>query len=127
MSTATTTGTASAPAARAISTMFSIPFPQFEPIASASIGQVHEAVASDGRQLALKVQYPGVGDAIVRAPVAGYGSAEASGGVGGASIDVDGEITTGKGFVGQTNTWRGDGPDTIELGVGVGDARVVLE
>ncbi|MDJ0847267.1 MAG: AarF/ABC1/UbiB kinase family protein [Myxococcota bacterium] len=32
----------------------------FEPIASASIGQVHEAIAADGRRLALKIQYPGV-------------------------------------------------------------------
>ncbi len=36
----------------------------FEAIASASIGQVHEAAASDGRQLALKVQYPGVARSI---------------------------------------------------------------
>ncbi|MEE9279181.1 MAG: AarF/UbiB family protein, partial [Myxococcota bacterium] len=35
-----------------------------EPIAAASIGQVHQAVASDGRQLALKIQYPGVAKSI---------------------------------------------------------------
>ncbi|MEM1404349.1 MAG: AarF/ABC1/UbiB kinase family protein [Pseudomonadota bacterium] len=34
------------------------------PIAAASIGQVHRAVAKDGRELALKIQYPGVGDSI---------------------------------------------------------------
>ena len=32
----------------------------FDAIASASIGQVHQATARDGRTLALKIQYPGV-------------------------------------------------------------------
>jgi predicted unusual protein kinase regulating ubiquinone biosynthesis (AarF/ABC1/UbiB family) len=32
----------------------------FEPLAAASIGQVHYARTSDGRELALKIQYPGV-------------------------------------------------------------------
>lgn len=36
----------------------------FEPLASASIGQVHRAIAADGRELALKVQYPGVARSI---------------------------------------------------------------
>lgn len=36
----------------------------FEPMAAASIGQVHEAVAEDGRELALKIQYPGVAQSI---------------------------------------------------------------
>jgi len=34
------------------------------PLAAASIGQVHRARAADGRALALKLQYPGVRDAI---------------------------------------------------------------
>ena len=36
----------------------------FEPIAAASIGQVHTSVAADGRELALKIQYPGVARSI---------------------------------------------------------------
>jgi predicted unusual protein kinase regulating ubiquinone biosynthesis (AarF/ABC1/UbiB family) len=36
----------------------------YEPIAAASIGQVHRATASDGRKLALKIQYPGVARSI---------------------------------------------------------------
>ncbi len=32
----------------------------FEPLAAASIGQVHAATARDGRDLALKLQYPGI-------------------------------------------------------------------
>jgi predicted unusual protein kinase regulating ubiquinone biosynthesis (AarF/ABC1/UbiB family) len=36
----------------------------FEPIAAASIGQVHTAVGADGRELALKIQYPGIADSI---------------------------------------------------------------
>ena len=35
-----------------------------DPIAAASVGQVHRVVLRDGRRAALKVQYPGVGDAI---------------------------------------------------------------
>ena len=41
-------------------------FSEFQPVpvGSASIGQVHEATLRDGRRVAVKVQYPGVGEVI---------------------------------------------------------------
>ena len=36
----------------------------FEPVAAASIGQVHRVLTRDGRDLALKIQYPGVARSI---------------------------------------------------------------
>ncbi len=68
----------------------------------------------------------GVGNGTVRGPAEAFGSASASGGVGGASIDAEGEVNSGKGFVGHSSSWRGEGTYRIELEVGVGDASVIL-
>jgi len=69
----------------------------------------------------------GVGNASLRAPADAYASAEGSGGVGDARLNVCGERISGSGFVGQSASWTGDGSYHIEVDVGVGDAHIKLE
>jgi hypothetical protein len=69
----------------------------------------------------------GVGTAVVHAPAAVYGAAEAAGGVGSARITVRGKEIEGGGFVGHSASWSGDGSYRLEVSVGVGDAIIVLE
>jgi hypothetical protein len=69
----------------------------------------------------------GVGDASIRATAADYGAVDGSGGVGDARLTVRGQRIESSGFVGHSAEWTGDGAHTIEISVGVGDARVTLE
>jgi hypothetical protein len=69
----------------------------------------------------------GVGGATVRVPADQYGRVKASGGVGDARIKARGERIEGKGFVGHSASWVGEGRHRAEVEVGVGDARVTLE
>ncbi len=69
----------------------------------------------------------GVGDGTVRGPAGAFLSADAAGGVGGAVIEADGDVITGEGFVSHSSSWQGGGPHTIELEVGVGDAKIILD
>lgn len=58
-----------------------------EPFAAASLGQVHAATTPDGTRLAVKVQYPGIADALA-ADLAGDGFVRRLAGAGaGAAID----------------------------------------
>ena len=88
----------------------------------AGVGDVTLQVAG-GR---VKVEV-GVGDIDVRAPTGAYGSAEASAGVGDATVTVRGHSTDRGGFIGGSASWHGDGRDDISVEVGVGDASVVLD
>jgi hypothetical protein len=69
----------------------------------------------------------GVGDARVEAVVSDYGKVSGSGGVGDAKLIVRGERISSSGFVGKSADWTGDGPHTIEISIGVGDAEVELQ
>ena len=69
----------------------------------------------------------GVGTAVVRAPAAVYGTAEAAGGVGSARLEVKGEEIESGGFVSKSASWSGDGMYRISVAVGVGDAVIELE
>lgn len=52
---------------RELGTRWRTKFALFEdqPTAAASVGQVHHAIWKDGREVAVKIQYPGAGDALV--------------------------------------------------------------
>jgi hypothetical protein len=90
--------------------------------AEIGVGEIlAEAVSGD---LGLEI---GVGEATVRAAAADYGSVEGSGGVGDARLTVRGERISSSGFVGHSAEWTGEGEHTIEIEVGVGDARVTLD
>ncbi len=69
----------------------------------------------------------GVGDADLTAPAAMYGPVKASGGIGDATILVNGRSIQGKGMMGRTVSWTGQGPHTLKVEVGVGDAQVTLK
>jgi hypothetical protein len=69
----------------------------------------------------------GVGDATVSGAASHYGSVDGSGGVGDARLTIRGERISSSGFVGHSAEWSGDGEHSIDIEVGVGDARVTLE
>jgi hypothetical protein len=69
----------------------------------------------------------GVGEASVEAAAADYGRVDGSGGVGNAQLTVRGEKISSSGFVGKSAEWSGRGDRVIEISVGVGNAKVVLE
>ena len=69
----------------------------------------------------------GVGNGTVRGPAGAFRSADGAAGVGGTVIEADGDVENSSGFVSHSSSWRGDGTYTMELEVGVGDAKITLE
>jgi hypothetical protein len=69
----------------------------------------------------------GVGDVTLRGPAAAYGEVRASNGVGDARLTIRGEAVDASGFVGDTASWQGDGPHSVEIQVGVGDSMIKLD
>ena len=67
----------------------------FDPIAAASIGQVHTAISKDGRELALKIQYPGVAESI-DSDVSNMATALKAAGVLPIGLDVDSLVELAK-------------------------------
>jgi predicted unusual protein kinase regulating ubiquinone biosynthesis (AarF/ABC1/UbiB family) len=67
----------------------------FDPIAAASIGQVHTAISKDGREMALKIQYPGVADSI-DSDVSNMATALKTAGVLPIGLDIDNLVELAK-------------------------------
>ncbi len=67
----------------------------YEPIASASIGQVHTATLRDGREVALKIQYPGVAESI-DSDVSNLASALKTARILPVGMDIDGIVEEAK-------------------------------
>jgi hypothetical protein len=69
----------------------------------------------------------GVGDMTLRGPAEAYGEVTASNGVGNARLTIRGDSVDGEGLVGDTASWQGEGPHSIEINVGVGDTMIKLD
>lgn len=63
----------------------------FEPIAAASIGQVHTGTTHDGKELAIKIQYPGVAESI-ESDVRNLATALKAGRILPVGLDIDGIV-----------------------------------
>lgn len=88
------------------------------------IGVGDASVEAVGGDVSVEV---GVGEVGVRGIADAYGRVECEGGVGDARLLVRGERVESEGLVGHSAEWRGDGPDEINVEVGVGDAEVTLD